>query len=131
MGICRYKGTEVQRRRGTTARRYRGLAAQRHEGTRVRWYDGTMVSENRKNGMHAVLARNTENITMKKILIANRGEIAIRIMKTARKMKILTVAVKTAAEPDAMYLSFADEIYDNTRTIPRSPYFWILRNLFQ
>jgi len=49
-----------------------------------------------------------------KILIANRGEIAVRIMKTARLMKIRTVAVQTAVEPGAMYLSFADEIYDNT-----------------
>lgn len=51
---------------------------------------------------------------IKRILIANRGEIAIRIMKTARKMKIETVAIKTAVEPNAMYLSFADIIYDNT-----------------
>ena len=49
---------------------------------------------------------------IKKILVANRGEIAIRIMKTARKMNIRTVAVKTSFEPFAMYLSFADEIYD-------------------
>ncbi len=33
---------------------------------------------------------------IKRILIANRGEIAVRIMKTARLMKIETVAVKTA-----------------------------------
>jgi acetyl/propionyl-CoA carboxylase alpha subunit len=33
---------------------------------------------------------------IKRILIANRGEIAIRIMKTARIMKIETVAIKTA-----------------------------------
>jgi acetyl-CoA carboxylase biotin carboxylase subunit len=54
---------------------------------------------------------------IKKILIANRGEIAIRIMKTAKLMKISTVAVRTAVEPNAMYLSFADEIYDNTEDI--------------
>jgi len=51
---------------------------------------------------------------IKRILIANRGEIAIRIMKTARIMKIETVAVKTAVEPNAMYLSYADVVYDNT-----------------
>lgn len=63
--------------------------------------------------------------TMKinKILIANRGEIAIRIMKTARLMKISTVAVKTAAEPNAMYLSFADEVFDNTEDVSEIPVF--------
>ncbi|HBE42381.1 MAG TPA: biotin carboxylase [Bacteroidales bacterium] len=60
---------------------------------------------------------------IRKILIANRGEIAVRIMKTAKKMKILTVAVRTAAEPDAMYLSFADEIYDNTDDNSEIPVF--------
>jgi acetyl-CoA carboxylase biotin carboxylase subunit len=58
-----------------------------------------------------------------KILIANRGEIAIRIMKTARLMKIRTVVIKTAVEPNAMYLSFADEIYDNTEDISEIPVF--------
>jgi acetyl-CoA carboxylase biotin carboxylase subunit len=58
-----------------------------------------------------------------KILIANRGEIAIRIMKTARIMKIKTVAVKTAVEPTAMYLSFADEVYDNSDDNSEIPVF--------
>ncbi len=58
-----------------------------------------------------------------KILIANRGEIAIRIMKTARLMKICTLAVKTAVEPNAMYLSFADEVYDNSEDISEIPVF--------
>jgi acetyl-CoA carboxylase biotin carboxylase subunit len=60
---------------------------------------------------------------IKKILIANRGEIAIRIMKTARLMKIKTVAVRTAVEPNAMYLSFADEIFDNTEDLTDIPVF--------
>jgi acetyl-CoA carboxylase biotin carboxylase subunit len=47
---------------------------------------------------------------IQKILIANRGEIAIRIMKTAKLMKISTVAIRTAVESNAMYLSYADEI---------------------
>lgn len=56
-----------------------------------------------------------------KILIANRGEIAVRIMKTAKKMGIECVAVRTAAEPNAMYLSYADSIHeemDETAEIP-------------
>jgi len=72
---------------------------------------------------------NAEKEKMKKILIANRGEIAIRIMKTARKMKILTVAIRTAAEPDAMYLSFADEVFDNTEDLSEIPVFLDIEKL--
>lgn len=46
---------------------------------------------------------------MKKILIANRGEIALRIMKTARNMGIQTVAVFSTADRDAPHVKFADE----------------------
>ena len=60
---------------------------------------------------------------IKKILIANRGEIAIRVMKTAHLMKIKTVAIKTALEGNAMYLSYADEIYDNSENISDFPVF--------
>ncbi|MDD7887768.1 acetyl/propionyl/methylcrotonyl-CoA carboxylase subunit alpha [Flavivirga sp. 57AJ16] len=46
---------------------------------------------------------------MKKILVANRGEIAIRVMKTAQKMGIKTVAVYSAADRNAPHVKFADE----------------------
>eukprot|EP01125_Pyxidicula_operculata_P011943 TRINITY_DN390_c0_g1_i2.p1 TRINITY_DN390_c0_g1~~TRINITY_DN390_c0_g1_i2.p1 ORF type:complete len:679 (-),score=144.18 TRINITY_DN390_c0_g1_i2:16-2052(-) len=46
-----------------------------------------------------------------KILIANRGEIACRIMKTARKLGIKTVAVYSDADINAMHVSMADEAY--------------------
>lgn len=45
----------------------------------------------------------------KKILIANRGEIACRIIKTAKKMGIATVAVYSDADADAMHVDMADE----------------------
>ena len=44
-----------------------------------------------------------------KILIANRGEIACRVIKTARRMGILTVAVYSDADADAMHVQMADE----------------------
>ncbi|HET8839447.1 MAG TPA: acetyl-CoA carboxylase biotin carboxylase subunit [Flavobacteriaceae bacterium] len=46
---------------------------------------------------------------MKKILVANRGEIALRIMKTARKMGIRTVAVFSTADRNAPHVKYADE----------------------
>src|SRR5271154_7162141 len=45
----------------------------------------------------------------KKILIANRGEIACRIIKTARRMGIKTVAVYSEADKDALHVEMSDE----------------------
>jgi propionyl-CoA carboxylase alpha chain len=49
------------------------------------------------------------NTMFKKILIANRGEIACRVIKTAKKMGIATVAVYSEADKDARHVELADE----------------------
>lgn len=48
-------------------------------------------------------------MNIKKILVANRGEIAIRVMKTAQKMGIKTVAIYSTIDRNAPHVRFADE----------------------
>ena len=48
---------------------------------------------------------------LKKILIANRGEIAIRVMQTAKRLNIKTVAVYSDVDRHADHVAFADEAY--------------------
>src|SRR6266705_4326314 len=45
----------------------------------------------------------------KRILIANRGEIACRIIRTARRLGIATVAIYSDADRDALHVAMADE----------------------
>lgn len=46
----------------------------------------------------------------KKILIANRGEIALRIIRACREMDIRTVCVYSTADADSLHVKFADEV---------------------
>lgn len=54
-------------------------------------------------------AKTVKRKAIKKILIANRGEIALRIIRTAQKMGIKTVAVYSEADTNAMHVAAADE----------------------
>ncbi len=60
---------------------------------------------------------------IKSLLIANRGEIAIRIMRTAKKMGIVTYAIKTSKEPNAWYLEEADHLIDFSEWLGDTPEF--------
>src|SRR3546814_6094280 len=54
-------------------------------------------------------SRTEETIVFKKILVANRGEIACRVMRTAKAMGIATVAVYSDADARAPHVLMADE----------------------
>ena len=60
---------------------------------------------------------------IKSILITNRGEITIRIIRTARKMNIQSYVIKTSKEPNAWYLDEADHIIDFTECLSDTPEF--------
>ena len=67
---------------------------------------------------------------MKKILVANRGEIALRIMRTARKMGISTVAVYSDADREAPHVRFADEAY-NIGPAPSSESYLVMDKIIE
>ncbi len=58
----------------------------------------------------------------KRILIANRGEIAIRIMRTARELNIETVAVYHKVDKESPYVYYADYAYELYSETPKSAY---------
>ena len=59
----------------------------------------------------------------KRLLIANRSEIAIRIIRAAHKLGMLAVVFQSDKEPDALYLKFADEIIPAKDAMSEKPIF--------
>ena len=57
-----------------------------------------------------------------KILIANRGEIACRVARTARRMGIRTVAIYSDADANALHVAACDEAYRIGAPPPRESY---------
>jgi propionyl-CoA carboxylase alpha subunit len=66
----------------------------------------------------------------KKILIANRGEIACRVIKTAQKMGIATVAVYSDADKDALHVEMADEAV-NIGAAPSSESYLVMEKILK
>ncbi|WP_077326897.1 acetyl-CoA carboxylase biotin carboxylase subunit [Virgibacillus siamensis] len=59
---------------------------------------------------------------IKKLLIANRGEIAVRIIRACKEMNIETVAVYSEADKDALHVQLADEAYCIGPTLSKDSY---------
>ncbi|MFE7914967.1 biotin carboxylase N-terminal domain-containing protein, partial [Bacillus mobilis] len=59
---------------------------------------------------------------IKKVLIANRGEIAVRIIRACKEMDIETVAIYSEADKESLHVQIADEAYCVGPTISKESY---------
>src|SRR5690606_35158053 len=70
----------------------------------------------------ALCSRFRRNLMFKKILIANRGEIACRVAATARRMGVKTVAVYSDADAQAKHVAVCDEAVHIGASAPKDSY---------
>jgi acetyl-CoA carboxylase biotin carboxylase subunit len=68
-----------------------------------------------------------KRLSIRKVLIANRGEIAVRIVRACREMQISPVAVYSACDRAALHVRYADEAYSIGPSPPRESYLRIDR----
>ncbi|MBN2763469.1 MAG: acetyl-CoA carboxylase biotin carboxylase subunit [Bacteroidales bacterium] len=65
------------------------------------------------------------------LLIANRGEIAVRINETAKRLKIKTFGIKTSKEPNALYLRLVDDVIDFSDSSEEIPEFLDIERIIE
>ncbi|MBN1415424.1 MAG: acetyl-CoA carboxylase biotin carboxylase subunit [Bacteroidales bacterium] len=68
---------------------------------------------------------------IKSLLIANRGEIVVRINETAKRLGIKTYGIKTAKEPNALYLRLVDDAIDFSESTEEIPEFLDIERIIE
>lgn len=68
---------------------------------------------------------------IRSLLIANRGEIAVRITDTAKKLGLKVYGIKTSKEPNALYLRHVDDVIDFSESLEEIPEFLDVERILQ